>query len=197
MNKKLNLFQQVRELEDWRAVAFAVTLLERMLPNYQLFCETTDFADSKVLRNLLDNLWEWLAQPKTKLNFAVRLENVEEITPDTNSFENYGVYPALDCTMSFAATLHLLMGEDQQGAVVVSKLSQGTVEAFIEVTSEDDLSNEQIRNHPLMQWEISLQAELLDLLTTGPRDKAFINQLRKLAIEEGISNIGIEIESHG
>ena len=34
---KLTIFQQVRELETWQSVAFSAALLERMLPNYQLF----------------------------------------------------------------------------------------------------------------------------------------------------------------
>jgi uncharacterized protein len=55
---KLNTFQQVRELDDWRARAFAGTLIERMLPNYQLFCEATSFSDATDMVNLVNLFWE-------------------------------------------------------------------------------------------------------------------------------------------
>lgn len=190
---KLNTFQRVRTLEGWQAVAFGATLVERSLPNYLLFCEVCEFGDAEQYRNSLNAVWDWLANPKAKLNLAVHLERIEEATPDANDFDTYGVYPAIDLCMSFAALLQLMMGEDAQGAVVISKLSQGSVEAFIEATSEDELDAKQIKAHPLMQWEVAFQNELLDLVETLPRDKNSITALRTMAVEEGISNIGLEI----
>lgn len=197
MNKKLTLFQDVRELNGWRSVAFGCALLERMLPNYQLFCAATNFADSSVMENLLQILWSWVIDPKSKINITAQLENLEEITPDTSEFEHFGVYPALDCAMSMTAMFNLLNKEDEQGAVVVSKLSQGTVENFIEFTeadiSQSEDRNQLIKNHPLMQWEVSTQQELLAYIKSHERSKETVKTLRAMALEEGISNIGLEI----
>lgn len=193
MNKKLNIFQQVRELEGWHAVAFSATLLERMLPNYVLFCEATEFADPAQYRNTLNAIWEWLAVPKAKINFAAQLEKIEELVPDVSDFGNYGVYPAIDVAMSMSATILLIQGEDPQGAVVVSKLSQGGVEAFIEASAEQDISDLDIKQHPLMLWEIETQKELLVLLNNSPKNADTCKQLKQLATSEGMSNIGLEI----
>lgn len=193
MNKKLSIFQQVRELEGWYAVAFATTLLERMLPNYTLFCEVTEFTDAAQYRNSLNAIWEWLAVPKAKINFSAQLEKVEEAVPDAKNFDNYGVYPAIDVAMSLSATILLIQGEDPQGAVVVSKLSQGTVEAFIEASAEQPLTDLEIKQHPLMQWEIETQKELLILLANNPKNADTCKLLKQLAVGEGMSNIGIEI----
>lgn len=193
MNKKLNIFQQVRELEGWYAVAFSATLLERMLPNYILFCESTEFADPTQYRNSLNAVWEWLAIPKAKINFAAQLEKIEELAPDASDFNNYGVYPAIDVAMSMSATILLIQGEDPQGAVVVSKLSQGGVEAFIEASAEDTITDLDIKVHPLMQWEIETQKELLVLLSKAPKNADTCKQLKLLAKSEGMSNIGLEI----
>jgi uncharacterized protein YjaG (DUF416 family) len=193
LNNKLTVFQQVRELSGWQAVAFSATLLERMFPNYQLFCEATEFADAGLYRNSLNTIWEWLATPKAKINFAAQLEKVESVVPDAKDFDNYGVYPAIDVAMSMSACILLIQGEDLQGAVVVSKLSQGGVEAFIEATAEAELSDAEIRQHPLMQWEISLQQELLVLLEKEPKNSQTCKLLKSLATQEGMSNIGIEI----
>ncbi len=193
MKKKLNIFQQVRELEGWHAVAFSATLLERMLPNYVLFCEATEFADPAQYRNSLNSIWEWLAVPKAKINFSVQLEKVEDAVPDAVDFDNYGVYPAIDMAMSLSATILLIQGEDPQGAVVVSKLSQGGVEAFIEASTEEDISDVDIKQHPLMQWEIETQQELLIFLSTCAKNSESCKHLKQLATAEGMSNIGLEI----
>ena len=193
LKKKLNIFQQVRELEGWHAVAFSATLLERMLPNYVLFCEATEFADPAQYRNSLNSIWEWLAVPKAKINFSVQLEKVEDAVPDAVDFDNYGVYPAIDMAMSLSATILLIQGEDPQGAVVVSKLSQGGVEAFIEASTEEDISDVDIKQHPLMQWEIETQQELLIFLSTCAKNSESCKHLKQLATAEGMSNIGLEI----
>lgn len=194
MNKKLSTFQQVRELENWHAVAFAATLLERMLPNYQLFCELTQFTDPTQYRNTLNSIWEWLAVPKAKINFAVQLEKVEEEIPDASDFDSFGVYPAIDMAMSLSATIMLIMGEDPQGAVVVSKLSQGGVEAFIEATAEQQpVEDSFIKQHPLMQWEIAFQQQLLERIKNKKPNAELCKQLKEFACEEGISNIGLEM----
>lgn len=192
MNKKLNVFQQVRELETWQAVAFSASLLERMLPNYVLFCEATEFADPAQYRNSLNAIWEWLAVPKAKINFTVQLEKVEELVPDASDFDMYGVYPAIDMAMSLSATILLIQGEDPQGAVVVSKLSQGGVEAFIEASSEQEIEIQAIKQHPLMVWEIETQQELLAMLSSSPKNAETCKKLKALATVEQMSNIGIE-----
>ena len=193
LNKKLNIFQQVRELEGWYAVAFSATLLERMLPNYVLFCDATGFADPAQYRNSLNVIWEWLAVSKAKINFAAQLEKVEDAVPDAINFDNYGVYPAIDMAMSLSATILLIQGEDPQGAVVVSKLSQGGVEAFIEANTSEDITDQEIKQHPLMQWEVDTQQELLIFLSKCAKNTESCKQLKQLATAEGMSNIGIEI----
>ena len=195
MAKKLGTFARVRQLETRAAVAFSAALLERMLVNYQLFCESTEFGDPTQFRNTLNCVWEWLSIPKAKINFASQLDKIEEATPDASEFDMFGVYPAIDTAMSLQATLHLIMGDDPQGAVVVSKLSQGSVEAFIDIQAGQQQSNQAVAAHPLMQWEIALQTSLLDTLESQPVTAALCKSLKQLARQEGISNIGIELDA--
>ncbi|GGD59313.1 YjaG family protein [Lacimicrobium alkaliphilum] len=190
---KLSTFARVRQLDGWQAVAFAATLTERSLPNYQLFCELTGFSDPSQYRNTLDAIWDWLANPKARINLDVQLEKTELAIPDAADFDSYGVYPAIDVGISLASLLLLMMDEDPQGAVVVSKLSQGSVEAYIDATSESQLSSEEIKSHPLMQLEIEFQQDLLDSIDKAKRNKECIKALRQMAIAEGITNIGLEI----
>ncbi|MCC2617162.1 YjaG family protein [Aestuariibacter halophilus] len=191
---KLNTFAAVRQLKGWHAVAFAATLIERMAPNYTLFCESTGYAEVSQFRNVLNAVWEWLSVPKMKINLAVQLERIEDVTPHPSEYDSYGVYPAIDAAVSLSSTLLLMQGEDPQGAVVVSKLSQGAVESFIEATSEVALDSEGIKAHPLMQWEIEFQQELLTLLAQMKGGREDVATLKALATQEGVSNLGIECD---
>lgn len=190
--KKLTTFDRVRALEGWQAVALSAALLERMLPNYQLFCDVTEFADPKVCRSCLDLVWESIVAPKSKINFALQLEKVEEATPDTADFDTYGVYPAIDAAIGLAAVVNLILKEDLQGAVVVSKLSQGSVEAYLLSSGEAD--DDTVKQHPLMEFEVAVQNELLDCVEQGKNPQQTCQQLKAIALEEGISNIGLELD---
>ena len=192
MNEKLNTFQRVRELTDWQAVAFAVTMVERMQPNYQLFCDVSGYVDPSQFRKTLDSAWEWLTGSQTKINFALQLDKIEEVTPDASDFDNYGVFPAIDAAISLATTLSLIMGDEPHGAVMVSKISQGCVESFIEAVEQQELSNEEIKQHPLMQWEVAFQNDLISKIAELKYGTAAVKQLRLFATNEGVSNIGIE-----
>lgn len=193
MDNKLNTFQRVRELEGWHAIAFAATLIERMKPNYDLFCQVTEFADPSQFAKSLNAVWEKLSTPKAKINFAVQLEKVEDVTPDSVDFDTYGVFPAIDASISLASTIMLIMEEEPQGAVITSKLSQGCVEAFVEATTEQELTPQDIKAHPLMQWEVGFQQELLDNLQNMQPGAKSCQILKAMATEDGVSNIGIEI----
>ncbi|WP_218311026.1 YjaG family protein [Alteromonas antoniana] len=191
--QKLTTFARVRALDGWRAVAFSAALLERMLPNYQLFCELTEYDDGKTCRNCLDLLWESVKSPKSKINFSVQLEKVELLTPDTQDYDNFGVYPAIDAAIGLAAAVNLAKKDDLQGAVVVSKLSQGSVEAYLLASGE--ATEDDVKAHPLMQFEVEIQNALLDCAEQGGRPAETADALKALALEEGISNIGIDLSA--
>ncbi|MGB0214330.1 MAG: YjaG family protein [Alteromonas oceani] len=191
LTTKLSTFAQVRALEGADAVAFSAALLQRMVPNYQLFCELTEFAEPDTLSKCLDLIWESLCSPKSKINFATQLEKVEEATPDVSDYDSFGVYPALDAAIAMSSAINLIMKVDPHGAVVVSKLSQGSVEAYLLASGE--ATEDDVKAHPLMQFEIAIQQELLDAVTTKAPMTQKVSKLKTIAASEGISNIGLEI----
>ena len=191
MTTKLSTFAQVRALEGADAIAFSAALLQRMVPNYQLFCELTEFAEPDTLSKCLDLIWESLCSPKSKINFATQLEKVEEATPDVSDYDSFGVYPALDAAIAMSSAINLIMKVDPQGAVVVSKLSQGSVEAYLLASGE--ATEDDVKVHPLMQFEIAIQQELLDAVTTKAPMTQKVSKLKTIAASEAISNIGLEI----
>ena len=91
--------------------------------------------------------------------------------------------------------------------VILSKLSENSVSYYVELSlaqeldettpSEDEIeiSSEQVADHPLMQWEIATQHELFDFLSTASENKASCIKAKAMVLEEGLSNLGIEISA--
>ena len=188
-------------LSPWQRNAFCAALIERMLPNYKMFTQTAEFGDSNVLRNQLDLFWQKLADRTIKINSDAQLVKLEEQIPEPQQFDFFGVYPALDACMALVA---LLQGGQESGLEhieQVSRLSQNSVSYYIELMlaqefeqqDEITLSAKDIAEHPLMQWEIATQQELYDFLLANKENKQTCQQLKALALSEGLSNLGIEI----
>ncbi|MFT6585605.1 MAG: hypothetical protein ACJAVU_001719 [Cognaticolwellia sp.] len=194
------------KLSQWQQVAFCAALLERMIPNYQMFSEHTEFGNFKILRNQLDLIWQWLDKAnRCKINYDAQIAKLEEQVPDPELFDFLGVFPALDSAMALMSLFQAMQDPESDGFINVSKLSENSVSYYVElslaqqideITPEEDeimISEQQIREHPLMQWEIATQNELFDFLTSASENKASCVKAKALVLEEGLSNLGIEI----
>lgn len=203
MKSKANNFQTMRELSFYQQAAIAATLLERMLPNYQLFAEVTQSGDAELPRHILTLIWEWLTVKKAKINFAKLSEELEAITPEISHYDIFGVYPAVDCATALDMMLSGISQQDAGQFINVAKISQASVARLIEHESiDDDITTEAelkkiVREHPLMQYEMDCLAELIELVTPL---KQFGREERQLlqgwVKEQGLTNLGMELEQN-
>ncbi len=200
MSTKANNFQQIRELGFYQQAAIAATLMERMLPNYQLFSEVTSFGDPALPRHVLDLVWEWLQVRRAKINFERLQDELELITPEVSHYDMFGVYPAVDTLTALDSLLNGISGQDGAEFVNVAKISQASVARLIEYSSEDlDISTEaelkkHVRDHELMAYEMDCLSEIIDMVSQMPtftRDE--IQQLKAWVKEQGVTNLGMEL----
>jgi len=190
------------KLSHWQQIAFAGALLERMLPNYRMFSESSKFGDYAVLRNQLDLVWQWLDKKnQTKININAQLNKLEEQTPDPEVFDFFGVFPALDVCMAMMSLLQLIQsnGEDKSHEDInsVSRLSHNSVSYYVELLlideGEIEVQAANINEHPLGVWEKETQYELFDFLKFAAENKRSCQLAKEMALAEGLSNLGIEI----
>jgi len=190
------------KLSSWQQITFAAALLERMLPNYQMFSENMDFGKFSLLRNQLDLIWQKLDPTQScKINYDAQMLKLEDQIPAPEDYDFFGVYPALDAVMALMSTLQGMQDREMDTASIVSKLSENSVTHYLELliaqeaslSDDEDVSEEQIKDHPLMHWEIDTQNELCDLLVKAPEKKSTIEKAKAIALEEGLSNLGIEL----
>lgn len=193
-DNKLNTFALIRELKSPANMVFACALMQRMLPNYQLFSRSTNFGDEHTAQSMLNLVWEWCMSPKNKFNSEVQLEKLEEIIPDVDNFDVFAVYPALDFCMALSSVIMSFSNQGEHSAVTVAKLSQGSVEAYILASADKELENSEIKQDPLMQYEIDTQVSLLTYCQENKITKEMVKELRADLMATKMSNLGIEIE---
>lgn len=190
------LEQELKSLEGWKLSAFSAAVTERMFPNFALFANLLEFGDREQTRTILDGVWNQLANSGAKMNFEVQLVNVEDNMPDLEQFDMYGASPALDAMVALYSCINCLLEPNRTEAGNIGNLSQECVATFIEVTAEAQLSDEElirfINDHEMLLQEEAFQEEVIKRLhTVANPTPAFIAELKLLAANDGVSNIGV------
>lgn len=191
------IHKRLENLATWQHLTFMACLCERMYPNYHLFCEITEQPqNAKVCHNILNLVWEYLTVKEANINFENQLEKLENIIPDVNDYDFYGVVPALDACEGLAEVLHtIIAGASLEQAVKVSQLSLGTVAGYLETEYDRTLSEVELKESDLIQQELDVQWQLYRALKEAERhDVELISDLKNALREEAVSNICIKIE---
>lgn len=212
--KKLSTFQRIRELKPQQAIIFAASVLSRMTPHYTLYFEAkADAEQASLAEHILHLVWQRIADPKQTFNLNVQIEKLEESLPDPATDDAFGVLPAVDAGLGLIAVLRFWQNAQDDAPVMVAKLAQGGVEAFLlatdlaseyvsvqAITDEEEYAianrhlNQQIKSHPLMVFETEWQNALLDTLqqNTSP-NKVLVGECQSMVNETGITTLGIEL----
>lgn len=189
------IHKRLENLAAWQHLTFMACLCERMAPNFALFCQMTEQPQAaKVFNNVLGLVWESLTVKGAKINFENQLEKLEEIIPDMNQYDFFGVVPALDACEALGELLHaVIAGEYLEKSVRVSQISLTTVVSLLETENDREFSPDELKDNGLIEGELDLQWQIYRLLKDcEERDIALINELRNELRTEGISNIGIK-----
>lgn len=189
------IHKRLENLAAWQHLTFMACLCERMAPNFALFCQMTEQPQAaKVFNNVLGLVWESLTVKGAKINFENQLEKLEEIIPDMNQYDFFGVVPALDACEALGELLHaVIAGEYLEKSVRVSQISLTTVVSLLETENDREFSLDELKDNELIEGELDLQWQIYRFLRDcEERDTALINELRNEIRAEGISNIGIK-----
>ncbi|RAS53761.1 hypothetical protein DET48_15611 [Vibrio diazotrophicus] len=187
---------RLEKFEPWQQITFMACLCERMYPNYAMFCENTEFAHARVYRDVLDSVWEQLTVKTAKVNFEHQLEKLEEIIPNSEDFDMYAVYPAIDACVALSTLLHGLLDRDYlfENMLEVSQISVTTVAQLEEAQTGEEITNENQKQNEAVcaEWDVQW-AIYRPLREAEGRDINLIKDLRQELRDEGVSNIGVTL----
>ncbi|WP_432455823.1 YjaG family protein [Agarivorans sp. QJM3NY_29] len=174
---------------------YCLALLQRMSPNYLLFCQATEQVHEADFRRLLALFWESALHPQTKINFSVQRERFETLIPDPQLFDMYGVYPALDCCVVVECLLSCLLEPTGQEAEQASQTSLASVLSLLELQL-GELDEDAMLLQDLVQQELEFQTDLLDMIDHLEKGKSGVEILKTFALNQGVSNLGICLEDN-
>lgn len=195
MNNSLMSIAQSEQLSLRGKQLFAACLVQRLLPNYLLFCEAFEAGDSNVAKSIIDVVWEKISLPNSKINMDAQLAKLEDITPSIDAYDGYGVFPANDFCVALGELLENFDHFSDDMVVAVSHISSEGIISFLDVQDED---LEQLAMNELWQEEAFYQREvfnrLYDLELAQGDFKAHVKSLREYSRNGGVSNIGISLD---
>ncbi|MCO4322190.1 YjaG family protein [Aliidiomarina quisquiliarum] len=190
------LFQRIRALEPDSQGVLAAYLCERLLPNYDLFAEQMQAGDSKILRGMLNAIWDKFATGKGA-DWERWQEKIETVTPSEIEHDVLGVYPAIAACTALSSLAQGLADREAGPFLDVAKISQGSVAHYLELGECADINDaaaraEAIENHELMLYEEATQEAMVEYLErVGVVTKGLVRDVRQIAREEGHSNLGL------
>ena len=187
MAKKIN----IESREVWQPLCFAAALVERMYPNFVLFDEVTNGQSAKVFRVALDLVWEYLTTNQAKIDFIKQHDKLEEVTPDPESFDFYGVWPALDACVALSTLLECCAGQDECKIGAFIRLSNSTIASYLQASGFEGESD----GHPLVESHRAFCAELDRLLLVKAPAKTVIQSVKQLLSQSPESNIGLDLNT--
>jgi len=203
MNRQ-KFLKSLPALTGWRENAFILAMAERALPNTLLFFESkaeepVDLsAYSNGLMTVMDATWQGLIREPNEEGLIDLLDVVVACVPDIEQEDSYGVLPTGDCLWLWEQALIGGINQDKKRALEASQRSLETVTQFLEFSEGEGLSEDQViklfDSHALVKREFSFQEELSERLRSAKSpSEVFINDIRAISQDDGVSNIGISL----
>lgn len=188
----------VEQLQGWRQTAFLLALAERAFPNYALFSEAIGSRAGGKMRHLLDSGWALFENKAAENLIPQLLARLENLSPDVEAYDAYGVYPASDFCVLLEEALLSRLNPSKHRATEASQIATGTVMNFIGFSEGEDLEESELvrllDSHPLMKEDKLFQRDLiLGLKRQRVPKERYIEELKTLAANDGVSNLGITL----
>ena len=190
----------VSQLQGWRECAFLLTLAERAFPNYALFADAVGMKSGGKMRQLLDLAWGMLQKDASEAAIPQLLSKLETLSPNVDEYDAYGVYPAFDFCQLLEQALLNRLNPNKHRATEASQLATKTVMDFVEMSAGEGMDDDELirmfEHHPLLKEDKLFQRDTVLALKRQrtPRED-FIAELKAEAANDGVSNLGISLDS--
>ncbi|KYC37631.1 hypothetical protein WA1_39910 [Scytonema hofmannii PCC 7110] len=174
-----SLEQELKQLSPLHRVAFAASICERMLPNYNAFSRMENWGNPLVPRKALNEIWQALQRKSADEVQLLQLAEDcvrEDICPDSDDFfDSYYLFEAQEALFAIHATLHAYLNPTSLQFIlqVVKGVRFNTIELFIRARDESFNASQYkdkkaqldaITNHPLAVREMTKENEDLQRL---------------------------------
>lgn len=190
----LGINEKLNNLLAWQQSVFCMALSEQTKLHFQLFNEAIESDDFELINNINLLFWEKMTTKGSKINFTLQQEKFDELIPDVNNFDFYGVYPAVDHCVILNCTFNAFLTKSSDEAINASQTMFSTIARFIEMQEDTLIEEAQLKEHELFIDQLEFQETLLNMLD-AERSPELIVSIKHYIEEHGTTNLGISFES--
>jgi len=179
--------KQQKPTDELSLLAYGAGLVARMYPNYALFTEFPETRDHLAFSNILNLVWEYISGKNQRIDFEKQQDKLEAITPDPDSFDLYGVWPALDATVALGSLLSACERWDVDEINAIELVSLSTIDQYLDVTAGGD------DNNRLYSAERQYSEALCSVIEENKDNRGgLVMAVKGLVRDVVVSNIGLE-----
>ena len=137
--------------------------------------------------NILNLVWEYISGKNQRIDFEKQQDKLEAITPDPDSFDLYGVWPALDATVALGSLLSACERWDADEIDAIELVSLSTIDQYLDVTAGGDDNNQ------LYSAERQYSEALCSVIEENKDNRGrLVMAVKGLVRDVVVSNIGLE-----
>ena len=129
-----------------RQFSLAVSICKKLYFDYQKFFEKNDWGNPDLLLDAVNLAEKSLSQETNVTGIKALLPKIDEITPDTEDFEDASY--ALNACTAVYETLEFIIDNDSKHIYNIGTYLTDTV--YFKIQERDELTEDQINEHPLM-----------------------------------------------
>lgn len=190
-------------IPSFHTLAFAASICERLLPNYNAFSKSENFGNFYVLRQALDEIWQFLQNnsvDRTRVPQLIYDCDSDLIIPHADDFGVGYALEAQEAAFALCNTLEACLNPTPKAILKVAEHATNTIDAFINfdetfslLQSQDMTKYKQVvANHSLAVQEMAKQQEDLQRLKeVNKLDEEILNWLRTSSYNGGRSLIDL------
>ncbi|KPU82741.1 hypothetical protein JI57_03510 [Psychromonas sp. PRT-SC03] len=186
----LPINEQLTNLQSWQQSVFCMALSEHSRLHFHLFCEAITSDNKQRIDQFNQLFWDKMINKGTKVNFAIQQEAFDEIIPNANDFDFYGVYPAIDHCVILSCAFNSFLSKSKEEALNASQTAFSTIASFLELQQESELSDTQLQESTLFKTQLAFQYEILKQLD-NLRNPELIKNIQQFVVQQGATNLGI------
>ena len=179
---------QLEQMDNLRVLAFTAACCERLLPNYERFCQESKWGSVQIVRRSLDLVWSYLdgKGPHKKYLEKARLQCFG-VTPDSDDFPSLNASLGQRASLSVCSLLDYLIDQRLSSALDAIGFSISSLDLYVqeieELHPQDVQLERKILDHRLMQRELKLQtAELGVIQNAESLDSELLRRLKSGSI---------------
>ncbi|MGN1281741.1 MAG: DUF416 family protein [Succinivibrio sp.] len=191
-------YELLSKMSPWRQSLFALTLAQRMYPNYALWCDVNEVnGGKKAFKSMLDTMWEFHTDKFNHIDLEKEAQKLEPFVVSEDKSDDMlsiGDWFSLDASIALLASANAVTEKTGEEAKMASMTSLGGVVRKIEQESDEEYDDETLREMPLVDGEVNFQVAVYELISKSSRGEDLVRKLYRLGLNDGISNIGLALD---